>query len=294
MTKPINESPASVVGRNSLTMTSCLALTIVGLALVSNRLLDMAAFANEPGFSIHERKEKAHHNDMNYKQTSEHPEINPISWFAREKYDCENDPVIEEAKNQIACSKIFGCGAYGFANLSEVVSAGPSGIDARSNAFRERENKNAIARMTNPTEADLRFSARLVANVADDHRKILLTFPGLFKSVRSVATDFNPNISKFTCRMEFQYDPSIVLPWWRMKFRLDLMRDENVVFVAGEKSKTDPNSDYISSLTEAALRANGIQEKAQRPTTSVATFTVQPSNSKPFVMELTSFAFPGE
>jgi hypothetical protein len=62
----------------------------------------------------------------------------------------------------------------------------------------------------------------------------------------------------------------------------------------GEQLKKNPNADFFSVMTEAALRANGVYERAQRATTSVATFTVQPSNSKPFVVEVTDTPLPGE
>jgi hypothetical protein len=273
---------------------ACLVLAVVGLGLVSNRLLDMAGAANEAALSVDERKEKAQRNNAEYAETYGSPKIDPVSWFSREKYDCENKVVIDEVKNQIACTGLFTCSIHGFANLSEVEAAGPAGIKSRIESFRDRENKTAAKRMTNPTEAELKWSARMVANVADDHQSVLMTFPGLFKNVRSAASDFNPNISKYTCRMEFQYDPSIVVPLWRMKYRADALRDQNALFLANEQLKKDPNSDYISSLTEAALRMNGIPEKAQRATKSAATFTVQPSKNQSFVVEVTDIPLPGE
>lgn len=280
--------------RNVAVNGACLILAVVGLGLVSNRLLDMTGSANEAGLSVDDRKEKAQRNNAEYAETYGSPKIDPISWFSREKYDCENKAVIEEVKNQIACTQLFTCSTHGFTNLTEVQTAGPPGIKSRIDAFRDRENKNAVKRMTNPTEAELKWSTRMVANVADDHQSVLMTFPGLFKNVRSAASDFSPNISKYTCRMEFQYDPSIIVPMWRMKYRADALRDQNALFLANEQLKKDPNSDYISSLTEAALRMNGIPEKAQRATKSVATFTVQPSKNQPFVVEVTDIPLPGE
>ncbi|EGP09378.1 hypothetical protein CSIRO_0916 [Bradyrhizobiaceae bacterium SG-6C] len=257
-------------------------------------MLDIAGAANDTGFSVDERTEKAQRNNEAYAETYGSPKIDPVSWFSREKFDCENKTVIEEVKNQIACTKLFGCAAYGFNNLSEVEAAGSSGIKSRVDAFREKAYQAAIKRMTNPTEAELRFSAKMVANTASDHQRVLMAFPNLFQNVRSAASDFNPNISKYTCRMEFRYDPAIVIPIWTMTYRLEAMRDQNTVFVAGEQLKRDSNSDYISMLVDAALRTNGVQERSQRDKTYVATFTVQPSNNKPFVVEVTDLPFPGE
>ena len=281
-------------GRRGLVNGTCLVLVVVGLGLVSNRLLDIAEAANEAGLSGGERKEKAQRNNEAYAETYGSPKIDPVSWFSREKYDCENKAVIDEVKNQIACTKLINCSTHGFANLSEVEAAGPAVIKSRLEVFRERETANATKRMTNPTDAELRWSARLVSNVASDQEKVLTSFPGMFRNIKSVATDFNPNISRYSCRMEFQYSPAVVVPIWRMKYRLDAVRDQNATFLATEYFKKDPNSDYLAGLTEAALRTNGIYERAQRTTNSVATFTVQPSSKEPFVVEVTDTPLPGE
>lgn len=273
---------------------ACLVLAVLGLGLVSNRLLDMTGSANEAGLSVNDRKDKAQRNNADYVETYGTPKLDPISWFSREKYDCENKTVIDEVKNQIACTRLFNCASYGFNSLPDVEAAGPSGIKSRVDAFRERENKNAVNRMTNPTDAELRFSAKTVANVANDHERVMMTLPGLFKNVRSMAADFNPNISKYTCRMEFRYDPAIVVPIWTMTYRLEALRDQNTVFVAGEQLKKDSNADYLSLMVETALRANQVQQRAQEVRTSVTTFTVQPSNNKPFVVEITELPFPGK
>ncbi|NGX96097.1 MAG: hypothetical protein G4V63_12995 [Candidatus Afipia apatlaquensis] len=257
-------------------------------------MLDIAGAANDTGFSVDERKEKAQRNSETYAETYGSPKIDLVSWFSREKYDCENPAVIAEVKNQIACTKLINCSTHGFANLSEVEAAGPVVIKSRIEVFRERETANATKRMTNPTDAELRWSARLVFNVASDQENVLTSFPGMFRNIKSVATDFNPNISRYSCRMEFQYNPAVVIPIWRMKYRLDAVRDQNATFLATEYFKKDPNSDYLAGLTEAALRANGVYERAQRTTASVATFTVQPSNKAPFVVDVTDTSLPGE
>lgn len=280
--------------RRIVVNASCLIFALVGLGLVSNRMLDIAGVANEAGLSIDERKEKARRDNAEYAENPGAPKVDPIAWFSPDKYDCENKAVIEEVKSQLACTQLFKCSVHGFASLSEVEAAGPVGIKSRTEAFRERESKNAVTRMTNPTEGDLRWSARMVASVADDHQRLLMTFPGLFKDLRSAASDLNPNISKYTCRMEFQYDRSIVVPFWRMKFRSDALQDQSALFLNNEQLKKDPNSDYISALTETALRVNGILEKAQRSIRSVATFTVQPSRNKPFIVEVMDVPIPGE
>jgi hypothetical protein len=250
-------------------------LLIVGMGLLSDGLLDTNAAASEPALSV-ERK------------------LNLISWLSREDYDCENKTVIEEVKNQIACTTLFNCNAYGFGNLNEVVVAGPSGIISKVEAFRQRTTESAVKQMRSPSENEVRWTTQLVARTANDHRGVLMSFPGLFKNIRSFTDDFNPNISKYSCRIEFQYNPSIVIPWWSMKYRLEAMQDATTILVAGEEFKKNPNSDYISEMVETALQVNGIPEKARRVTTSTAKFSVQPSKNTAFVVEVIKITLPGE
>ncbi len=47
---------------------ACAVLIVVGLSLVSNRLLDLAGIANERGLSVEERKDKARRNQDEWNQ----------------------------------------------------------------------------------------------------------------------------------------------------------------------------------------------------------------------------------
>jgi hypothetical protein len=84
MSQPDSKDPK---GKAIVITGACLILTIVGLALVSNRLLDMAGVADERGLSIDERKEKAHRNGADYNASSTTSLFNVAEWFSKRTAD---------------------------------------------------------------------------------------------------------------------------------------------------------------------------------------------------------------
>lgn len=294
MTQPNKDKGQSGFDWKGVTISgTCLFLTLIGLALVSNRLLDMGEIADERGLSVEERKKKASRNDAEYGGAYGSANLSRVGWFSSDKYDCENKSVTEEVKNQIACKKLMDCSFFGFGGLGGVSAASPTQIASRIDAYRERETTKLIGRMTNPSDAEVRWVKNLVGKLADNQQAILRSLPTLFSNVRVKTDDLNPDISKYICRMEFRYDQSIVMPWWDHNIRMELTKDSNAMFVAVDQLKKNPNADYLTMVTNVALESNGIPQKARETITSVATFSVQPSKDGPFVVEVIDVPLPG-
>lgn len=101
MTLPNNDKSKATSERKGVIIAgACLVLTIIGLALVSNRLLDMTGVADERGFSVEERKEKARRNDAEYGKTSSGMSMfNPIGWFSKRTADkmCADGQIVATA-----------------------------------------------------------------------------------------------------------------------------------------------------------------------------------------------------
>ena len=295
MTQPNNEEGQSGFDWKGVAISGiCLFLTLIGLALVSNRLLDMGGVADERGLSVEERKEKASRNDAKYEGEYGSANLNRVGWFTNDKYDCENKAVIEEVKNQIACKKLMDCSFFGFRGVGDVAAAKSTEIVSRIDAYREREITKLIGRMTNSSDAEVRWVKNLVGKLADNQQAMLRSFPTLFSRVRVRADDLNPDISKYICKMEFRYDQSIVMPWWDHNIRMQLTKDSNTMFVAVDQLKKNPNADYLTMVTNVTLESNGIPQKAREAITSVATFSVQPSKDGLFVVEVTDVPLPGQ
>lgn len=295
MTQPNDEKGQSGIDRRSVAISGiCLLLTIIGLALVSNRLLDMTGAADAQSLSVDERKEKARRNDAEYEGVYGSANLSQVGWFSGDKYDCANKSVIEEVKNQIACKKLMDCSFFGFGGLAEVSATGPTQIASRIDAYREREATKLIGRMTNPSDAEVRWVKNLVGKLADNQQAMLRSLPTLFSNVRVRTDDLNPDISKYICKMEFRYDQSIVMPWWDHNIRMQLTKDSNTMFVTVDQLKKNPNADYLTMVTNVTLESNGIPQKAREMVDSVAIFSVQPSKDSPFAVEVTDVPLPGQ
>ncbi len=215
-------------------------------------------------------------------------------WFSSEKYDCENASVIEDVKNQIACEQLLKCPAIGFANLAAVVSAGSTKIIAKLDEYRITQTEIGISKMTKPTDVDIRFTQAFWQKVSEDLKAVALSLPNAFLDIRNFTDDFNPNVSKYSCRLTFRYSPEIYIPWWDFNIRAQLSKDNLTLVASNEEMKKNPNSDYLSMVTNMALQANGIAEKAKDPTIQTASFTVQPSSGKGFLVELRNVPIPGQ
>lgn len=69
---PDGSAPVSTAKKTSQYINgACLILAVVGLGLVSNRLLDMGGVAEEPGLSTDERKEKARRNQEGWDRSAQ-------------------------------------------------------------------------------------------------------------------------------------------------------------------------------------------------------------------------------
>lgn len=269
---------------------ACLILAVVGLGLVSNRLLDMAGVADEQGLSIEKRKDKARRNDESYVQHS--TEVTRIGWFGND-YDCNHDAVVEEVREYVACRFLMNCSGAGFSNLGQITKLGEAGIRRWFDEYQRRETEKGVAKAVNPTEAELRWGRNTIAKLSDDQRVIYSTFPKLFERARIVTDDVNPTSKKYFCRMTFSYDPAMILSWYDYATRTSLIQD--TVFMAGVNASTqkNPNFDMLDTTTQVWLKTNNIQQKAASNPSAIAKFTVQPSSDGRFAFDVSYVTPPG-
>lgn len=289
MTQPDNHQTRATSKRTLIT-GSCLVLTVIGLALVSNRLLDMADLANEQGMSVEERKDKARRNDESYVQHSS--EVTRVGWFGSD-YDCSHDAVVEEVREYVACRFLMNCTGAGFSNLGQITKLGDAGIRRWFDEYQRRETEKGVAKAVNPTEAELRWGRNTIARLSDDQRVIYGTFPKLFERARILTDDVNPTSKKYFCRMTFSYDPGMILAWYDYATRTSLIRDN--VFMAGVNASTqkNPNFDMLDNTTQVWLKTNNIEQKAASNPPATAKFTVQPSSDGRFAVDVSYVSPPG-
>lgn len=269
---------------------ACLVLTVVGLALVSNRLLDIADVANEQGLSVEERKDKARRNDESYTQPSSG--LTRVGWFGSD-YDCGHDAVVEEVREYVACRFLMNCSGAGFSNFTQIRKLDIAGIRKWFDEYQRRETEKGIAKTVNATEAELRWGRNTIAKVSDDQRVIYSTFPKLFADARILTDDVNPTSKKYFCRMTFRYDPAMILAWYDYATRTSLIQDN--VFMAGVNASTqkNPNFDMLDTTTQVWLKTNNIQQKAASNPPAIAKFTVQPSSDGRFAVDVSYVSPPG-
>lgn len=269
---------------------TCLVLTVVGLALVSNRLLDMADVASEQGLSIEERKDKARRNDETYAQPSSG--VTRIGLFGRD-YDCGHEAVVEEVREYVTCRFLMTCSGAGFSNFAQIKKLDAAGIRRWFDEYRLRETEKGIAKTVNATEAELRWGRNTIAKLSDDQRVIYSTFPKLFERAQILTDDINPTSKKHFCRMTFSYDPAMILSWYDYATRTSLIQDN--VFMAGVNASTqkNPNFDLLDTTTQVWLKTNNIQQKAASNPPAVAKFTVQPSSDGRFAVDVSYVTPPG-
>jgi len=287
VTQP-DSKQTKATSKRALINGSCLVLTVVGLALVSNRLLDMVDIANEQGLSVEERKDKARRNDESYVQ----PSVTRVGWFGND-YDCNHDAVVEEVREYVACRFLMNCSGAGFSNLTQITKLDVAGITRWFDEYQRRETEKGIAKTVNPTEAELRWGRNTIAKLSDDQRVIYGTFPKLFERARILTDDVNPTSKKYFCRMTFSYDPAMILSWYDYATRTSLIQD--TVFMAGvnASNQKNPNFDMLDTTTQVWMKTNNIQQKATSNPPAIAKFTVQPSSDGRFAVDVSYVTPPG-
>lgn len=269
---------------------ACLVLTVIGFALVSNRLLDIGGIANEQGFSVEERNEKAKRNDESYAQHS--TGATRVGWFGSD-FDCNHDAVVEEVREYVACRFLMTCSDAGFSNLSQITKLDAVGMRKWFDEYQSRKTREGVAKTVNATEAELRWGRNTIAKVTDDQRVIYGTFPKLFTSARTLTDDVNPASKKYFCRMTFSYDPAMVLAWYDYATRTSLIRDNLFMTSVNASTQKNPDFDMLDTTTQVWLKTNNIPQKAASNPPATAKFTVQPSSDGRFAVDVSYVTPPG-
>lgn len=279
--------------RASVINGACVVLAVVGLGLVSNRLLDMAGIANERGFSVEERKEKAERNNTEYAEMYDAPNLTPASWFSTDKFDCENQRVIEAFKNKMACDVLLQCNLFGFRTLADVASASQSQILKKVEEHRLQNRATMLAPIPNPTEAQLAWVGKQLDKTAEDEKAILLNLPKTFGDFRSINDDFNPAVSKYRCRAQFRYNVDLVRALWDNTLRSQLANDPLTMAVTHEELRKNPQSDHLQFQLDLTMKAKGISAEVEQNAPQTVIFTVQQSRQGDLDIEILKMAFPG-
>jgi hypothetical protein len=264
--------------------------TLVGLALISNHLLDKANAANDRGLSVDKHIEKAKRNDESYAQ--QYNGLTRIGWFGTD-YDCSNNAVVEEVREYVACRFLMTCSGAGFTDFKQVAKLDSAGISRWFEAYQRREIENGTAKTINPTEAELRWGRNTIAKIADDQRLIYNTFSKLFNNARVMTDDVNPATKKYLCRMTFNYDSSMVLPWYDYVTRTNLLRNKGFMAGVNASLQKNPDFDMVDTTTQVWLRTNSIEQKAASNPPATATYTVQPSSDGRFSVDISHVTLPG-
>jgi len=259
---------------------ACFMLAIIGLALITNRLLDRAGFANEAALSQDERKEKAHRNQAEYDQAE--IKATKIGWFSSSKYDCENPQVQERVQEIIACETLLSCKTLGLTFTQAKAMTKQQVID-KLDALYEPEVAAAAKRVT--TNLNLPLIRKGLKQMLDGERDVLLTYPSLFQNVRALTDDYNESVSRYSCRMSFKYNQNVYVPFWKVVLRTQYSKDPTTSAVADDMARKNPDLDYIGNLVNVQMKLLGIAAKSQSPEPKAADFTVQPSGDS-FVVEV--------
>ena len=270
----------SKLPKHTIANGACLVLVVVGLALISNRLLDRNGLADAASLSQDERKEKAHRNQVDYDQ--QYGKATKASWFSSGKYDCENPQVQEKVQQIIACETFLSCKMLGL-TFTQAKAMTKQEVTDKFDALYEPEVAAAAKRVT--TNLNLPLIRKALKQMLDGERDVLLTYPTLFQNVRALTDDYNENISRYSCRMIFNYDRNVYVPLWKVALRTQYSKDPTTSAVADDMARKKTDFDYIGNLVDVQMQLLGIAAKSQSPESKAADFTVQPSGDS-FVVEV--------
>ncbi|RTL61470.1 MAG: hypothetical protein EKK42_35090 [Pseudonocardiaceae bacterium] len=216
-----------------------------------------------------------------------------VGWFSSDKFDCENQQVIEAFKNKMACEALVQCDQFGFRSLSEVSSASASNIDRKVEDHRIQNEAKMRAQMPNPSAAELAWVAKQTNKIAEDEKAIMSNLPNTFVNFRSVNDDFNPSISKYQCRAQFTYNKKLVRALLDSVLRTELTKNKLVMAVTFEELRKNPRIDHLQFQLDAAMQARGIAAQIEENAPQTTVFTVQPSKQRGFDIEIVKLGFPG-
>lgn len=144
-------------GRRAMAINGvCIVLGIVGLSLVSNRLLDMVSVAGERGLSIEERKEKAQRNNEEYRNGIGGSTWRLAGWFSRDTADkmCADSKIVVTATRLINESTP-NLGQFGVAAARmDAARIGDTEGLKKFESLRAKENEIRIVSEALPTSYD--------------------------------------------------------------------------------------------------------------------------------------------
>lgn len=269
---------------------ACLVLSITGLALISNRLLDKAGVADAAPLSVSERAERAVRNQAGYDQGA--VSATKAGWFSSDKFDCENQQVVDVVKNQLLCENLLPCDAFGFRNFTEVSAATPKQLDQRRDEFVRSAAAN-LHQLQQTSPNSFNWLMKQINHIADDRRMLFGIFPRFLADVSVVADDFNPQIGKYACHMTYRYDSEVFVPFWDATLRSRLMQDPTTAAGVDAELTKGQNSTGFDLALKLGMQKFRAYEGAQEGRTETLRFTVQPSQQSKFVVQITEAHLPG-
>lgn len=214
---PMDKKPTRAVIING----ACVVLAVVGLALVSNRLLDMAGIANEQAMSVDERKEKAQNNQDQWEQTS---------WQERRSSGVVATKMCGDSDVLTKVKKLINDQTPNIGKLSEAVrnldASRVGGLDAVIRAREEEIRKTKEAYQQNPIDPNSRYVGnpvqerakhladletdlnRLRAKQAEEANrpkpKIQITENEIILTSAATPVEFDPTTNRAACKVTYK------------------------------------------------------------------------------------------
>lgn len=202
-------------------------------------------------------------------------------WFSN-SYNCENKAVISRVQEMIACELLIQCGLIGL-DYAQIATMTKEQLIAKLESLYEPEVEAAARRVT--TELNLPIIRKALRQRFNNTRDVFLTYPTLFQNVNVLTDDYRENISRYSCRFTYTYNPDIYVPLWKLLLTSKLAKDRTISSVAEDIEKKNPNADYIAGLVGVAMQQYNIVGKSRSPERKAAIFTVQPNNDT-FIIEI--------
>lgn len=196
------------------------------------------------------------------------------------KYDCENDEVIEAVKTRLICQTIFTpCGHFGLPNdYGQIQSLDDKAMnDSFNRAYAEVALREAAA----PYKKGV---AELIALA----RVAVLNIRGLVSSANALAMDYNPNIDRYVCELNFTYEPAKLKSVAIFGIAKAVLKQPEIM---GMLQKPNGYEDYRSLIARMVLESN-IDKKVREYGVRKALFSVQPSSKTRFAIDVLKFEPP--
>lgn len=202
---------------------------------------------------------------------------------AAANFDCEDSDVVESVKSKIVCEAIYQpCSYFGLPNdYSQIEKLSRQTIIENFN----RSYAAAVSRETQHSKPHYKRAAERAVELARD---AILNIPGLLIRVQSLAEDYNPRISKFTCRLKFEYDRDKLRSLVQFSlFKSSLKRMDALALLAA-----DNGYEAFSRAINAIWLEHNAEQKIANYGVRQALFTVQPSSKAPYMVDLIEFEPP--